>query len=492
MFDGSAGLGAVRAGFGENGHRGRDNARPATPASHQGNPGAFLSLFIDHGPQSTRTESGAAEGSAGANARLHELVPGGAHTYAKGDDQYPEGVAPVISHGRGARVWDVDGREYLEYGSGLRAVSLGHVHPRVTEAARRALDLGSNFVRPSVHELHAAESLLGVLPGADMVKFTKNGSDATTAAVRLARAVTGRDLVAVCRDQPFFSTDDWFVGTTPMAAGIPAPVGELTVAFPYDDLASLRALFDQYPGRLACLVMEAATAVEPSPGYLAGVRRLCDENGTLLVLDEMITGFRWGVGGAQQVYDVRPDLSTFGKALGNGFAVSALAGRREIMERGGLPPQGERVFLLSTTHGAETHALAAARAVIETYTTEPVIETLEARGERLRSGVREAAADAGVGEHVLVLGRSSNLVYATLDADGQRSQEFRTLFLQELLRNGVLAPSFVVSAALTETDVDVTIEAVSQACRVYRRALEDGVHRHLVGRSVKPAFRSHS
>ncbi|MFE5544484.1 aminotransferase class III-fold pyridoxal phosphate-dependent enzyme, partial [Streptomyces sp. NPDC056534] len=149
-----------------------------------------------------------------ANERLHALIPGGAHTYAKGDDQYPENLAPVISHGRGAHVWDVDGNRYIEYGSGLRSVSLGHAHPRVLEAVRREIDRGGNFVRPSIVEVEAAERFLATVPTADMVKFAKNGSDVTTAAVRLARAVTGRPRVAVCGDHPFFSVDDWFIGTT--------------------------------------------------------------------------------------------------------------------------------------------------------------------------------------------------------------------------------------------------------------------------------------
>src|SRR5437764_4206730 len=171
-----------------------------------------------------------------ANERLHRVIPGGAHTYAKGQDQYPEGLAPVISHGRGGHVWDVDGNEYIEYGSGLRAVSLGHAHPRVVEAVRRELERGSNFVRPSYLEIEAAECFLATVPTAEMVKFAKNGSDVTTAAVRLARATTNRPLVALCRDHPFFSTDDWFIGTTPMSAGIPEATTGLTVTFPYGDL----------------------------------------------------------------------------------------------------------------------------------------------------------------------------------------------------------------------------------------------------------------
>ncbi|EGG44806.1 glutamate-1-semialdehyde 2,1-aminomutase [Streptomyces griseoaurantiacus M045] len=428
--------------------------------------------------------------SRAANARLRAVIPGGAHTYAKGEDQYPEGLAPVISHGRGAHVWDVDGNRYVEYGSGLRSVSLGHAHPRVTEAVRRELDRGANFVRPSVLEAEAAERFLATVPTAEMVKFAKNGSDATTAAVRLARAATGRPRVAICADHPFFSVDDWFIGTTAMSAGIPAATTELTVSFPYGDLAATEALLGRYEGEIACLVLEPAATGEPPPGYLEGLRALADRHGCVLVFDEMITGFRWSEAGAQGLYGVTPDLSTFGKALGNGFAVSALAGRRELMERGGLRHSGDRVFLLSTTHGAETHSLAAAMAVQATYVEEGVTARLHALGERLAAGVREAAAGMGVGEHVLVRGRASNLVFATLDAHGRPSQPYRTLFLRRLLMGGVLAPSFVVSAALDEADIDHTVEVVAGACAVYRKALDAGDPTPwLGGRPVKPVFR---
>ncbi|MEV6014549.1 MULTISPECIES: glutamate-1-semialdehyde 2,1-aminomutase [unclassified Streptomyces] len=425
-----------------------------------------------------------------ANERLHAMIPGGAHTYAKGDDQYPDNLAPVISHGNGAHVWDVDGNRYIEYGSGLRSVSLGHAHPRVVEAARRELDRGSNFVRPSILEVEAAERFLATVPTAEMVKFAKNGSDATTAAVRLARAATGRTRVALCADHPFFSVDDWFIGTTPMSAGIPAATNELTVTFPYGDLAATEELLARYPDDVACLVLEPATHTEPPPGYLAGLRELADRYGCVLVFDEMITGFRWSEAGAQGLYGVVPDLSTFGKALGNGFAVSALAGRRELMELGGLRHSGDRVFLLSTTHGAETHSLAAATAVLTTYVEEGVTARLHSLGDRLAAGVREAAATMGVGDHIVVRGRASNLVFATLDENGQPSQEYRTLFLRRLLAGGVLAPSFVVSSALTDADIDHTVDVVAEACAVYRKALDAGDPTPwLAGRPVKPVFR---
>jgi len=428
--------------------------------------------------------------SVAANKRLHDLIPGGAHTYAKGEDQFPEDMAPVIDRGDGAHVWDIDGNEYIEYGSGLRAVSLGHRHPKVLEAVLREIDRGSNFVRPSIIELEAAERFLASVPTAEMVKFAKNGSDATTAAVKLARAVTGRPLVAICADHAFFSIDDWFISRTPMAAGIPAEIGDLTIGFPYGDLAATEELFNRHDGQIACLILEAATQHDPAPGYLEGLRDLAHRYGALLIFDEMITGFRLSAAGAQGLYGVTPDLSTFGKALGNGFAVSALAGRRDLMERGGLRDSHERVFLLSTTHGAETHALAAAIAVMDVYAEEGIAARLHEIGTKLAAGVREVAAAAGVQDHVVVRGRPSNMVFATLDENLEPSQPYRTLFLRQLILGGVIGPSFVVSSALTDEDIARTVEVVAGACAVYRQALDDGDPRGWMGgRPVKPVFR---
>ncbi|MBB5922512.1 glutamate-1-semialdehyde 2,1-aminomutase [Actinoalloteichus hoggarensis] len=425
--------------------------------------------------------------------RLHELVPGGAHTYARGSDQYPEGMAPVLVRGSGARVWDADGNRFVEYGMGLRSVTLGHACPSVVEAVRQAVADGTGFTRPTTLELAAAEDFLSLVPGADMVKFAKNGSDATTAAVRLARAATGRELVAVCADQPFFSADDWFIVGVGMNAGIPAAAHATTVRFRYNDLESLRALLDEHDGRIACVLLEAATALtEPAPGFLAGVRELCDRTGTVLVFDEMITGFRWATGGAQAVYGVTPDLSCFGKAMGNGLPISALAGRRELMELGGLATDEHRVFLLSTTHGAETVSLAAFRAVAAAYRRDDPVGVMERQGAALAAGVNRAAAELGVADFVAAVGRPSCLVFTTRDASGLPSQSFRTLFLQELLRNGVLGQSFVISAAHTDDDVAATVEAVARALDVYRKGLESGLDGLLRGRPVAPALRSHA
>jgi len=421
--------------------------------------------------------------------RAHSVIPGGAHTYAKGDDQYPVLAPGFIARGSGCHVWDADGNAFIEYGMGLRAIGLGHAFPAVVAAAVQQMQRGANFTRPSPLEVECAESLLEVVPGAEMVKFTKDGSTATTAAVRLARAYTGRDLVALCADHPFYSYDDWAISTTPMDTGIPQDVARLTLTFRYNDLAGVAALFSAHPGRIAAVIMEAAKDVEPADGYLAGLRELCHRNGALLIFDEMITGFRWPQRAAQRHYGVEADLSTFGKALGNGFAVSALVGKREIMRLGGLDHDRDRVFLLSTTHGAETHALAAALAVMEVYRSEPVVETLDRQGRRLKTGIESAVARHSLGGHFQLAGRPANLVYACRDRDGAASQVFRTLFLQETIRRGLLAPSLVVSYSHSNDDIDRTVEAIDGALGVYRRALEDGPEVHLVGRPVQPVFR---
>ncbi|ERI15717.1 glutamate-1-semialdehyde 2,1-aminomutase [Brucella intermedia] len=423
-------------------------------------------------------------------SKAHALIPGGCHTYAKGDDQYPVLAPGFIQRGSGSHVFDVDGHEYIEYGMGNRAVGLGHAYPPVVRAVRDALQDGCNFTRPSAIEVECAESFLELIDSADMVKFCKDGSDATSGAVRLARAYTGRDMVACCADHPFFSTDDWFIGTTKMNAGIPASVSALTATFRYNDIASVQAVFDDYPGRIAAIILEPAKADEPQDNFLREARRIAHENGALFILDEMITGFRWHLRGAQKLYDVEPDLSCFGKALGNGFAISALAGKAEYMQLGGLiQTEHPRVFLLSTTHGAETHAMAAAIATMTIYRDEPVIERLYEQGSKLAAGVNAAIAAHGLQNHVRLFGRPCCLAYGTLDEEGQPSQAFRTLFLQETIRRGVLMPSLVVSYTHSDTDIARTVDAIDGALGIYVRALNDGVGSYLTGRPSQVVYR---
>jgi glutamate-1-semialdehyde 2,1-aminomutase len=416
------------------------------------------------------------------------MVPGGGHTYAKGDDQYPELAPGLIARGNGCHVWDVDGNEFIEYGMGLRSVTLGHAFPPVVEAVAASLSLGTNFTRPSVMELESAEAFLGIIQGAEMVKFTKDGSTANTAAIKLARRYTGRDLVAIADEQTFLSYHDWFMATTTMDGGILEAARGETVHFRHNDVDSLRALFEANPNRIAAVIMEAARTEEPQPGFLQDVQALCRQRGAVLIFDEIITGFRWHLGGAQAAYGVVPDLATFGKALANGFALSALCGKHELMRLGSRGREQDDVFLLSTTHGAETPSLAAGIKTMEIYRAYPVVAHLHRQGERLAAGVRAAAHRHGVEKHFEVKGRDCNLVYAARGPDGQPSQQFRCLFLQEIIARGVIAPSFVVSYSHSDADIDRTIEAVDGALRVYARALEEGVERFLVGSPSRPVF----
>ncbi len=428
--------------------------------------------------------------NAAAEARLRAVIPGGAHTYARGADQYPEGLAPVITHGHGCHVEDVEGRRYIEYGSGLRAVILGHGHPVVGEAVTRSIHDGQIFVRPHALEIEAAERLVELIPCADMVKFGVSGSDATSAAVRLARAATGRDLIAYCSDHPFFATYDWFIATTAMPGGIPAGVKEQALGFRFNDVASLEAVLDAHEGRVAAVILEAQNIEPPQPGFLEAVRALCDRHGVVMILDEIITGFRWELRGAQHRFGITPDLCTFAKGMGNGFPIAALAGRRELMELGGYDHDRERVFLLSQTYGGLRLSLTAFLATVDVMEAEDVQARLRRTGSTLRDRINAIALELGILDHFSVVGDPAGLLYVTKDARGERSQEFRTLFLQETIRRGVLAPNLFVSAAMGPEEVDRTVHAVEQALVVYRKALQDGLEGLLHGRSVLPALRS--
>jgi glutamate-1-semialdehyde 2,1-aminomutase len=273
-----------------------------------------------------------------------------------------------------------------------------------------------------------------------------------------------------------------------MDGGIPRSERERTVQFKYNDAESLRALFRAHPKRIAAVFLEPARTEEPKAGFLEAVQALCREDGAVLVFDEMITGFRWHVGGAQKAYGVAPDLSSFGKAIANGFSLSVLCGKRDLMRLGSRERKNDNVFLLSTTHGAETPSLAAAIATMAIYKSEPVVEHLHRQGERLVRGFRQAASKHGLTDYVEVLGRPCNLLFGTRNGDRKPSQAFRTLFLQETIRRGVIMPSLVVSYSHRDEDVDRTIDAIDGALGVYARALADGVDKYLVGRASRVVF----
>lgn len=423
--------------------------------------------------------------------RIHELIPAGAHTYSKGDDQFPYLAPKGIVKGKGVRVWDVDGNEYIDWAMGLTAVSLGHAYEPVLEAVREELERGANFQRPSVIELEFAERLKKLLPHFDMFKFSKNGSTVTTAATKLARAYTGRDLVAVPAEHPFFSYDDWFIGATACDFGIPDPYKSLTLKFKYNDLESLENLFLTHPERIACIMMEPMKFEAPAEGYLLGVQGLCKKYGAVFIMDEMITGFRFHIQGAHQMFGVEPDLATYGKGVGNGFSVSFLAGKREIMELGAVIPGKKKVFLISTTHGAETHGLAAAIRTIDILESEKVIEKNWEKGRLVLAETNGIIREAGLENHLEMIGYPVWPALVCKDSAGSISMAYRTLFLQEMIRRGILFQGTFTFAHLHgQAEIDETLEAFRESCGVYKQAIEKGsVEGLLVGDPVKPVFR---
>jgi glutamate-1-semialdehyde 2,1-aminomutase len=395
-----------------------------------------------------------------------------------------------IVRGRGAHVWDPDGNEFIDWGMGLRSVILGHAYEPVLEAVRSHLELGSNFTRPHPIEVEFAELLTDAIPSAEMVKLAKNGSDVTTAAVKLARAYTGRDLVVRCAEQPFFSVDDWFIGDTACNSGIPSATRDLTKRFSYNNPESLEQVFKQYPGQVACVILEPSATEEPEAGFLNRVLEICEKNGAVLIFDEIITGLRWHPQGAQKLYGVTPHLSTFGKALGNGFAVSALVGRRDMMELGGLRHPRERVFLLSTTHGGEVHSIAAAKKTFSIFQEQPIAEYIWRIGGMLRDGLAQLSREFNIERFVRVSGVPCSPYQMFFDGNEQYWPALRTLYLQETIRHGVLIPYIAPSFSHTETDVSRTLDASRKALQVLRQAIDRGTTDGLlIGPAVKPVFR---
>lgn len=424
--------------------------------------------------------------------RAGDLIPGGCHTYTKGDDQFPLNAPGAIVRGDGARVWDPDGNEYVDCSMGLTSVSIGHGYEPVAHAVATAALQGTNFQRPAVIEVDAAERFLGLVSPGGMVKFAKNGSNVTTAAVKLARAYTGRNRVALCREHNFFSFDDWFIIATPCDRGIPEQTRSLTTLFSYNDIESIEALFADPRHDIACLMMEPVKFDPPADTFLQSVQALCRRHGVIFVLDEMISGFKWSTAGAQSCFGITPDLATWGKGIANGYSCCALTGRPEIMELGGIRNSGEeKVFLASTTHGAETIGLAALIATIEAFQQEQMIASNWKRGTELRARLRQVIERHGLESFLEVKGDPCLLALLCRDQDEAPSDAFRTLFMQEMIARGVLFQGlFYTTWSHGPSELDHQVQAFDEACVVYSQALAAGTcDGFLVGPPVKPVFR---
>ena len=425
------------------------------------------------------------------NPRLHSMIPAGSHTYSKGEDQFPYLGPRVMARGAGAYCWDVDGNRFIDWAMGNRVIILGHAYPAVNDAVTRAIADGCNYSRPGLIEYETAEYLLNLLPKMEMVKFGKNGSDVTTAAIRLSRAATGRKYVAVCSDHPFFSTHDWFIGSTTINSGVPDEIAGLTVGWRYNDIASLQSLYDRYPGQIAAVILEPVKNDEPREGFLQQLRELTARQGSVLIFDEMISGLRFDLRGAHHRWGVYPDIAVFGKAIANGFSFSLLAGRRDIMELGGLQHEKRRVFLLSQTHSSETTGLAACRATLDEYQRLNTNAHIWKIGKQLVDGFRAIAASERVADHVRIIGFDCNPQILCTHADGRYWPELSMVFHEEVISYGVLIPWITITQAHGEPELAVTLQAVQQGMRRAREAIERGdVEKSFVGDVPRPVFRT--
>lgn len=439
--------------------------------------------------------------------KLHQLIPGGAHTYSRGDDQFPSNAPSILEKGVGAYVYDPKGNKYLDYGMGLRSVNIGYGNIEIADACYQEIIKGNNLTRASITELNAAELLVDLIPSIEMVKFAKHGSSVTTAAIKLARAYTNRKYIAVPYEQPFFSFDDWFIGSTPMTKGTLKESSDFTIKFNYNNIDSLKNLFEEFKDQIAGVILEPATTLKPcynsciddivcnncpnnKNNFLHQVQDICKNNGALFILDEMITGFRWHLQGAQTFFNVDPDLCTFGKAMANGQAVSVLGGKAKIMKLGDILNSGtERVFLTSTTHGAEMSALGAFIKTIEIMKRENVINHYWDYGKKLVTGMNQIATDLEIQDFFKVEGYYCSPNYITKDLKLSNSLELRTLFAQCLLEKKILMPYISISYAHKEKELIYTLKAVKYALKIYKLALYNGVENYLKSNIIKPVFR---
>jgi glutamate-1-semialdehyde 2,1-aminomutase len=361
--------------------------------------------------------------------RALRTIPLGSQTFSKSKTQYPRGVSPFfIQRGAGARVWDVDGNEYIDFINSLAAITLGYQDAEVDAAVSAQLKEGVVFSLPHPIEMQVAEKIVELVPCAEMVRFGKNGSDATAGTVRLARAFTGRDHVAICG---YHGWQDWYIGSTARNRGVPAATRALTHAWAYNDLGSLEKVFEAHPGQIAAVILEPMNIAEPQPGFLQGVKDVAHRHSALLVFDETVTGFRYAVGGAQQLFGVTPDLAAFGKGLANGYPVSAVAGRADVMRL------MEEVFF-SFTFGGEALSLAAALATMRKLESEPVIDTLYRQGRAVMEGLKSVIAESDASDFLGVAGNPTWSFLTMQDCGGYTLWQIKTLFLQEMFSRGIL------------------------------------------------------
>ncbi|RJP27547.1 MAG: aminotransferase class III-fold pyridoxal phosphate-dependent enzyme [Candidatus Omnitrophota bacterium] len=414
-------------------------------------------------------------------AKAKEIIPSCTQTFSKGPTQFVQGVAPVyLQKGKGCRVWDVDGNEYIDYAMGLAPVILGYGYPSVVEAVAAQIKEGTTFTLPHPLEIEVSQKLVELIPCAEMVRFGKNGSDATSGAIRAARAYTGRDRIACCG---YHGWQDWYIGTTTRNKGIPEAVRQLTSPFSYNNLESLERIFEQYPQQIAAVIMEPVGVEEPRDHFLQKVKELAYREGAVLIFDEIVTGFRMALGGAQEYFGVIPDMACYGKAMGNGFPIAAIVGRRDIMEL------FDEIFF-SFTFGGETASLAAALATIQELQTNQVIPHLWWQGQKIRNGFNVLARHYGLEAYMECKGYAPRVAVQFHEQDSQRPI-LKSLYQQECLKRGILFTSgHNLSYSHTVEDIDYTLRVYRTVMEIMAQAIRSGnPEAWLEGEIVQPVFR---
>ncbi len=383
--------------------------------------------------------------------RAEKSIPLGTQTFSKSKTQFPYGISPYfIDRGEGSHVWDVDGNEYIDCINGLAAITLGYNDPDVNKAVKEQLEKGTIFSLAHPIEMQVAEKIIEMVPCAEKVRFGKNGSDATSGAIRLARAYTGKEHVLVCG---YHGWQDWYIGSTPRHIGVPECTRQLTHAFEYNNLDSLKEKLEELKGQVAAVILEPMNVKFPDKGFLEGVKDLTHQHDALLIFDEVVTGFRNANGGAQEYFGVVPDLASLGKGLANGYPLSAVVGRAEIMN------MMEEVYF-SFTYGGETLSLAAALASLTKLQTHNVIEEVSKKGQRLKDQVNNLIQTNNLGDVLSVSGHPAWSFLIIKDHEEYDNFTIRTFFMQEMMDNGVLTlGSHLLSYAHSEEDIDVIIQS---------------------------------
>ena len=398
--------------------------------------------------------------------RAEATIPIGSQTFSKSRTQYPVGISPLFAtRAKGPYLWDLDGNKYIDLVSNLASITLGYRNQKVDSAVRKQMNLGNGFSLPSTLEAVVAEKITSLVPSAEMVRFGKNGTDATSAAIRLARAYTGRDYVAVCG---YHGWQDWFIGSTSRNKGVPKKTSALTLTFKYNDIKSLEKIFSKHPKGIAAVILEPMTNEFPENKFLEKTKKLCRKYGAVLIFDETITGFRFSKGGAQEVFQVTPDLSTFGKGIANGYPLSVVCGSREIMR------EMENIFF-SGTFGGELLSLAAANVVLGMHQKDEISPRLNKYGEELSQDLQKVIDQSDMSGLLEIKGHPTWKFLEWKDGSEFTAPELKTFFMQEMFRSGILILStHNVTLAHNKKIRGVIISKYERVLTLMKKAISSG------------------